>query len=65
MFHQWIDNGERSSERYRKDIPASPPAERKRLRERFFQIKKVCDDLLETWAEIEDQSSAWPVSFRT
>lgn len=55
MFHQWIETVKGALKDIERQYPASPPSERNRLRERFLQIKKVCDGLLETWAEIEDQ----------
>jgi tetratricopeptide (TPR) repeat protein len=55
MFHQWIQTVEGALKSIEDQYPTSPPGEREHLRKRFAQIKKVCDSLLETWADIEDR----------
>jgi tetratricopeptide (TPR) repeat protein len=55
MFHQWTETVKRALKEIEKRYPAGSPEERKRLRERFVQIKRACDNLLEAWADIEDR----------
>lgn len=56
MFQQqWMDLVEQTLNEFETNYPNSPLKEREKWKSRFRQLKKSCDQLLESWAVIEER----------
>ncbi|MGA8943876.1 MAG: tetratricopeptide repeat protein [Thermoactinomyces sp.] len=56
MVHQqWLDWAQKILGEIRSKYPGSSGMERARWRQRFTEVRQSCNDILETWAKIEEQ----------
>ncbi|MGX9705983.1 tetratricopeptide repeat protein [Laceyella tengchongensis] len=56
MYHQqWLQLVEQALDEIERQYPKSPVAEKSKWRNRFREIKKSCDQMLESWAAVMEQ----------
>lgn len=55
MYQQWLDLVQQALGEIKTQYPQSPVAEKAKWRSRFSEIKKSCDQMLESWAVIAEQ----------